>query len=167
MSARTPCSRSRIHSISATYARSYWNPPCRSTSKFVKEHSQDPRLREQLANAYFRLGDITRVIGTSQDALDCYRSVLRDLGTPGQVRSREPRVSEPAGGLLLRFRPAQAGGESSRIPDLSGQGRLQSIRSSQRKARPSRGSSRVWPRVAPRWAFVSPWTSGWTRVLIT
>ena len=37
--------------------------------KFVKEHSHDPRLREQLANAYFRLGDITRVIGTSHDAL--------------------------------------------------------------------------------------------------
>ena len=44
--------------------------------KFVKERSRDPRLREQLANAHFRLGDITRVIGTSQEALDCYRSAL-------------------------------------------------------------------------------------------
>ncbi len=44
--------------------------------KFVKEHSHDPQLREQLANAYFRLGDIIRVIGTSHAALDYYRSAL-------------------------------------------------------------------------------------------
>lgn len=42
--------------------------------EFVEKRAQDPKLREQLANAYFRLGDITRVIGTSQDALEYYRS---------------------------------------------------------------------------------------------
>ncbi len=49
--------------------------------KFVKEHGQDARLREDLANAYFRLGDITRVIGTSQGAFDYYRSAL-DIWEP-------------------------------------------------------------------------------------
>jgi len=44
--------------------------------KFVKEHSQDAGLREDLANGYFRLGEITRVIGTSRDAFDYYRSAL-------------------------------------------------------------------------------------------
>ncbi len=49
--------------------------------KFVKDHSQDARLREDLANAYFRLGEITRVIGTSHDAFDYYRSAL-DIWEP-------------------------------------------------------------------------------------
>ncbi len=49
--------------------------------RFLKERSHDPQLREQLANAYFRLGDITRVIGTSQDAIDYYRSA-HDLWEP-------------------------------------------------------------------------------------
>jgi serine/threonine-protein kinase len=42
--------------------------------KFVHERSQDPKLQEQLANAHFRLGDITRVIGRSRDALGYYQS---------------------------------------------------------------------------------------------
>jgi serine/threonine-protein kinase len=42
--------------------------------KFVHQRNKDPKLQEQLANAYFRLGDITRVIGSSQDALRYYRS---------------------------------------------------------------------------------------------
>ena len=44
--------------------------------KFVQEHGRDPKLREQLANAYFRLGEITRVIGTSQEAIEYYRPAL-------------------------------------------------------------------------------------------
>jgi serine/threonine-protein kinase len=43
---------------------------------FVQQRSHDPQLRQQLANAYFRLGDITLVIGTSRDALKYYRSAL-------------------------------------------------------------------------------------------
>ena len=49
--------------------------------KFVKDHSHEPKLREQLANAYFRLGNITRVIGTSHDATEYYRSAL-DIWEP-------------------------------------------------------------------------------------
>jgi serine/threonine-protein kinase len=44
--------------------------------EFVHQRSHDPQLRQQLANAYFRLGDISRVIGTSKDALKYYRSAL-------------------------------------------------------------------------------------------
>jgi serine/threonine-protein kinase len=42
--------------------------------EFVTKRRDDPELREQLANAFFRLGEITRVIGRSQDALEKYRS---------------------------------------------------------------------------------------------
>jgi serine/threonine-protein kinase len=42
--------------------------------KFVHQRKKDPKLQEQLANAHFRLGDITRVIGSSQDALRYYQS---------------------------------------------------------------------------------------------
>ena len=49
--------------------------------EFVHKRSDDPQLREQLANAYFRLGDITKVIGSSQDALNYYRYSL-NLWTP-------------------------------------------------------------------------------------
>jgi tetratricopeptide (TPR) repeat protein len=42
--------------------------------EFVAGRIEDPQLREQLASAYIRLGDITRVIGSSQDALGYYRS---------------------------------------------------------------------------------------------
>ena len=40
----------------------------------ANQRGDDPKLREQLANAYFRLGDITGVIGCSQEALKHYRS---------------------------------------------------------------------------------------------
>ena len=43
---------------------------------FVNQRSHDPQLREQLANAYYRLGDITRVVGPQSEALRFYRSAL-------------------------------------------------------------------------------------------
>jgi serine/threonine-protein kinase len=49
--------------------------------QFLQQRSHDPQLREQLANAYFRLGEITRVIGTSQEAIEHYR-LAQDLWEP-------------------------------------------------------------------------------------
>ena len=43
---------------------------------FVNDRGDDPKLREQLANAYFRLGEITQVIDSSQAALELYRSAM-------------------------------------------------------------------------------------------
>lgn len=41
---------------------------------FVTQRSDDPALRRQLANAYFRVGDITGDIGSAHDAIEAYRS---------------------------------------------------------------------------------------------
>lgn len=51
--------------------------------RFVKDRGHDPKSREQLANAYFRLGEITQVIDSEQAALKLYRSAMQiweDLG---------------------------------------------------------------------------------------
>jgi eukaryotic-like serine/threonine-protein kinase len=42
--------------------------------RFVTQRSDDPLLREQLANAYFRVGEITGEIGSAQDAIAAFRS---------------------------------------------------------------------------------------------
>ncbi|QEH36015.1 Serine/threonine-protein kinase PknD [Aquisphaera giovannonii] len=44
--------------------------------EFVKKRGQDPRLREQLAGAYYRLGDISRFVSPTSEALAYYRSSL-------------------------------------------------------------------------------------------
>ena len=48
---------------------------------FVRYRGTDPALRQQLANAYFRLGEITREIDKSEDAITFYRKAL-DLWEP-------------------------------------------------------------------------------------
>ena len=42
--------------------------------QFVNQRSQDPRLRQELANAYFRVGKITREISSKQQAIESFRS---------------------------------------------------------------------------------------------
>jgi serine/threonine protein kinase len=42
--------------------------------KFVNERGHDLRLRGQLANAYFRVGEITKEIASSSDAIEAFRS---------------------------------------------------------------------------------------------
>ena len=54
----------------------------------MHQRSHDPQLREQLANAYFRLGDITRVIGSAHERSSYYRSVL-DLWEPLAASDRD------------------------------------------------------------------------------
>jgi serine/threonine protein kinase/tetratricopeptide (TPR) repeat protein len=41
--------------------------------RFVDERSNDPALREQLANAYFRVGEITQEIESQQRAIEAFR----------------------------------------------------------------------------------------------
>ena len=41
--------------------------------RFVEERSNDPTLREQLANAYFRVGEITQEIESHERAIDAFR----------------------------------------------------------------------------------------------
>ena len=42
--------------------------------QFVDQRSQDPRVRRELANAYFRVGEITREISSPQQAIESLRS---------------------------------------------------------------------------------------------
>ena len=44
---------------------------------FVTQRSDDPALRQQLANAYFRVGGITGDIGSAQDAIAAFRSAQK------------------------------------------------------------------------------------------
>jgi serine/threonine protein kinase len=44
--------------------------------KFVSQRSDDPRLREKLAGAYFRVGEITQVVGPAREALSAFQSAV-------------------------------------------------------------------------------------------
>ena len=44
--------------------------------KFVSQRSNDPRLREKLARAFFRVGEITQVVGPARDALSAFQSAV-------------------------------------------------------------------------------------------
>jgi len=46
---------------------------------FVSQNERDPALRGQLADAHFRLGSITEVIGPTSDALKHYQSAVSQL----------------------------------------------------------------------------------------
>ena len=65
--------------------------PCDTTREFVSQRRHDPQLREQLANAYFRVGEITQVIDSSQDALAAFRFCPGLLGVAGAGGPRQPR----------------------------------------------------------------------------
>ena len=62
--------------------------------QFVNQRGQDPRLRQQLANAYFRLGGITRVISSPHEAIDSFVSA-RTIWE--QLAAAEPRNDELQG----------------------------------------------------------------------
>jgi serine/threonine-protein kinase len=41
---------------------------------FAKQRGNDPRLRQQLANAYFRVGEVTKEIGSPSEAIEAFHS---------------------------------------------------------------------------------------------
>ncbi len=43
---------------------------------FVNQRGDDPGLRRQLANAYYRVGQITQEIGTAREAIEAFQSAL-------------------------------------------------------------------------------------------
>jgi serine/threonine protein kinase/tetratricopeptide (TPR) repeat protein len=51
---------------------------------FVKQRSDDPQLRQELAEAHFRVGEIAREIGTTDEAIaafDAARTIWKELAT--------------------------------------------------------------------------------------
>ncbi len=63
---------------------------------FMNQRGNDPRLRRQLANAYYRVGEITMVIGSRSEAIEAYRSA-QALWEP--LAAAEPESHELRGHL--------------------------------------------------------------------
>ena len=57
---------------------------------FVNQRSHDPRLRRQLADAYFRVGEITQEIESPRQAIEAYHAGPGHLGTTRRGSSRRP-----------------------------------------------------------------------------
>jgi eukaryotic-like serine/threonine-protein kinase len=64
--------------------------------RFAAQRKDDPRLREQLAKAYFRVGQITREIGSPTQAMSAFRSALA-IWRP--LVEANPKVHELAANL--------------------------------------------------------------------
>jgi serine/threonine protein kinase/tetratricopeptide (TPR) repeat protein len=65
--------------------------------KFVELNARDPRLQSELADTYWRIGNLTRAIGSKQKALTAYRKGLEICeaqlqADPGQAALREQRA---------------------------------------------------------------------------
>jgi len=56
--------------------------------KFVSQRSNDPRLREQLARAFFRVGEITQVRRSRPGSIVGIPVSAGNLGASGRGRSR-------------------------------------------------------------------------------
>ena len=64
--------------------------------QFAAQRKNDPRLRQQLAKAYFRVGQITREIGSTAQAMGAFRSALAIWGP---LALANPKEHELAGNL--------------------------------------------------------------------
>ena len=91
---RIPHQRQREHAAQGAGFARHPQPPQGTARdgvavlRGVREPAEhDPKLREQLANAHFRVGEITQAIGTVQDALNDYH---RALGLWEPLASSDP-----------------------------------------------------------------------------
>jgi serine/threonine-protein kinase len=81
--------------------------------RFVAQRSEDPRLRQELANAYSRVAEVTRDIGTRRQALEAFRSA-RSIWE--QLVAADPSAPEPQAQLafcLLAIGRLQADSDES------------------------------------------------------
>ena len=65
--------------------------------KFVNQRADDPTLRRQLANAYFRVGAITQEIGSPEQAIAVVSVGPRHLGKTGRQCSQRRGAAGPIG----------------------------------------------------------------------
>ena len=61
--------------------------------RFAAQRKDDPRLREQLANAHFRVGQITREIGSPTQAMSALRSALAIWQPLVDANPKEPELA--------------------------------------------------------------------------
>jgi serine/threonine-protein kinase len=71
---------------------------------FVEQHTDDPNLQAELARAYYRVGTITKDVGTGEDAL---RALARSRDLWGRLAEQSP---EDPDDLLEQARACQAVG---------------------------------------------------------
>jgi eukaryotic-like serine/threonine-protein kinase len=69
--------------------------------QFAEQRKDDPRLRRQLANAYFRVGQITREIGTKGEAMDAFHKALAIWGPLVDADPNSPELASNLGECYL------------------------------------------------------------------
>ena len=68
--------------------------------EFAEQRKNDPSLRKQLANAYFRVGQLTREIGSAPQAIDAFRSAQAIWEPLVRANPHDERAGRPSGRLL-------------------------------------------------------------------
>ena len=92
--------------------------------RFAAQRKDDPRLREQLANAHFRVGQITREIGSPTQAMGAFRSALAIWGPLVDANPKEPDLAASLAECYLAMGKLEsAGGDFPAALDTLGQAR--------------------------------------------
>ena len=76
--------------------------------KFVAQRSNDPALRQQLANGYFRVGAITGEIGSARDAIEAYRSAWQIWQAEALAKPDDNQLKVPLADCSLAIGIRQA-----------------------------------------------------------
>jgi serine/threonine-protein kinase len=75
--------------------------------RFIRQHSDDPEQRTDLANAYVRVGSITWEIGSQTDALRAYHDALALFRRLARERPDDPRIQDRLASTLNALGQAQ------------------------------------------------------------
>ena len=81
---------------------------------FVKQRSQDPLLRRQLAHAYFRVGEITREVESPNQAIEAYHEAQAIWEPLVAARPDDHRASRRPGRIVPGRRQAAGHGPQPR-----------------------------------------------------
>ncbi len=125
------------------------NTALRYYKNFVDQRNDDPNLRQQLANAYFRVGEITQEIDSQVEAIEAFRSaqkIWRALAAadPGNHEITRPRGRLPPGDRQAARRGRRPPGGDGLVPAGTGDSRA------------ARGAaSPTWPITRRVWRIVT------------
>ncbi len=115
---------------------------------FVNQRNNDPNLRQQLANAYFRVGEITQEIDSRAEAIEAFHSaqtIWQELAAADPVNPTFP-------GRLADCHLA-IGKQQDAIGDL--QGAMTSFNRRRPSSSRSRSGSATWPPIRHGWRIVT------------
>ena len=83
-----------------TLRRDLLNSALEYYKEFAEQRKNDPSLRRQLAKAYFRVGQLTKEIGSAPLAIDALRSAQAIWEPLVKANPERPRAGRPTGRLL-------------------------------------------------------------------